>query len=125
MVSIIVIAAVFAAVYLLYNFGFIAVQQKRALLFTASMNGLRAKFSGCTGKITRIVRFKKSGNHTLRFQKSAEKGAIAVSLFDPHGNALISEGEEEIYSIPAEAGKRYKLRILLVKATGSYSIEIE
>lgn len=86
MESIFVIAAVFIVLYLLYNFGFIAIQQKRAVFFTASLNGSSAKFSGCTGKITRIVRFRESGNRVIRFQKSAEKGAISISLFDQHGN---------------------------------------
>lgn len=125
MESIFVIAAVLIVLYLLYNFGFIAIQQKRAVFFTASLNGSSAKFSGCTGKITRIVRFRESGNRVIRFQKSAEKGAISISLFDQHGNALISNGEEEIYSVAMDAKKRYKLRVLMKKATGNYSIVIE
>lgn len=112
------------ALYLLYEFGFIALQSKRAMLFTASVNGMKAKFTGCTGKITRIVRFKDSKEYIIRIDKTAEKGVVAFSLYDSEKNAVIESGEEDTYALTPVPGKRYKLCVQMEKASGSYRIEI-
>ena len=119
-----IILIILLALYLLYELGLIALQRKRAMLFTSSINGSRAKFSSCTGTITRIIRIKESGNHEISFRKSSEKGSICISLFDHNGNTLISNGEDETYCVCLSAGKRYKLCVQMEKATGNYEIEI-
>ena len=122
--TIIILFVLFLALYLLYESGIIALQSKRAMLFTASMNGMKAKFSSCTGKITRIVRFKEKREYTVRFEKNAEKGAVQLILTDREGHALIDSGEEESYTLSPEPGKRYTLCIRMEKASGRYKIEI-
>ncbi|MBR3928840.1 MAG: hypothetical protein IKJ65_07550 [Clostridia bacterium] len=123
--AVVISVVVFLALCLLYEFGFIALQSKRAMLFTASINGMKAKFSGCTGKITRIVRFKEQKVYMIRFEKTTQKGSVRLSLYDSEKNALIESGEEETYSLSPVAGKRYKLTVRMEKASGNYKIEIQ
>ena len=122
--TIIILIVLFLALYVLYESGIIAFQSKRALLFTASIHGMKAKFGSCTGKITRVVRFKEKREYTIRFEKSLEKGSVLLSLTDRDGHAPIDSGEEENYTFSPEPGKRYKLCVRIEKASGSYKIEI-
>ncbi len=125
MFYIMILLIAFLALYLLYEFGFIALQSKRAMLFVASGNGSKAKFSSCTGKITRIVRFKEQKEYTIRFVRTVEKGVVAFTLYDGEKNAIIESGEEEAYTLSPVPGKRYKMCIRMEKASGNYKIEIE
>ena len=122
--TVIVLIVLLISLYLLYESGIIALQSKRAMLFAASLNGMKAKFSSCTGKITRIVRFREKREYTVRFERSAEKGAVLLALTDREGHTLIESGEEESYTLSPEPGKRYKLCVRMEKASGSYKIEI-
>ena len=122
--TVIILVFLFLALYFLYESGVIAFQSKRAMLFAASINGMKAKFGSCTGKITRIVRFKEKREYTVRFERSAEKGAVLLALTDREGHTLIESGEEESYTLSPEPGKRYKLCIRMEKASGSYKIVI-
>lgn len=124
MIGIVIIPAVLVVLYLLYEFGFIALQSKRAMLFTASINGSKAKFSSCTGKITRIVRFKEQREYAIRFEKRVEKGSVRLCLYDKENSVLIESGEEETYAFSPVPGKRYKMCVQLDKASGSYRIDI-
>ncbi len=122
--AVIILIVIFLVLYLLYESGLIALQSKRAVLFTSSINGMKAKFTGCTGKITRIVRLKEARTYIIRFQKSADKGSVFLSLTDPEGNKLIEGGEEETFTLSPVPGKRHKLSVHMEKASGNYKIEI-
>ncbi len=125
MLYIIILLIVSLSLYLLYEFGFIAIQSKRAMLFAASINGMKAKFGSCTGKITRIVRFKEQKEYIIRFNKTVEKGSVRLSLYDGEKNALIESGKEETYTLSPVPGKRYKMCVHMEKASGNYKIEIK
>lgn len=124
MFYIIILLIAFLALYLLYESGFIALQNKHAMLFTASINGMKAKFGGCTGKITRVVRFREQKEYIIHFERTVEKGSVRLCLYDGENNALIESGEKETYALSLIPGKRYKICIQLDKATGSYHIDI-
>lgn len=124
MFSFFIIVILLFSLYLLYESGLIALQSKRAMLFTSSINGMKARFAGCTGKITRIVRFKEARTYTIRIQTSVDKGSVFISLSDPEGNKLIECGEEETCVLSPVAGKRHKLCVQMEKASGNYKIEI-
>ncbi len=119
-----IIAVIFLILYLFYFFGFIAVQQKRAMLFSGSLNGSNAKFSACTGKISRIVRFKEEKEYTIRFEKKVDKGSVWISLTDFKGDALIKCSDNESYVFTPVPKKRYKMCIHMDRASGSYRIDI-
>lgn len=122
--AVIILIVIFLALYLLYEFGFIALQSKRAMLFTASINGMKARFGSCTGKITRVVRFREQKEYTIRFEKTVEKGSVRLSLYDSEKTALIESGEEETYALSPVPGKRYIMCVRMEKASGSYRIDI-
>ena len=122
--AVIIMVVVFLSLYLLYEFGFIALQSKRAMLFTASMNGMKARFGSCTGKITRVIRFKEKREYTLRLESSLEKGSVSFSLIDREGNTLLESGETGDHTFTPVPGMRCKLCILINKASGSYKIHI-
>jgi len=123
--AVIIMVVVFLSLYLLYEFGFIALQSKRAMLFSSSINGMKAKFGSCTGKITRIVRFKEQKEYMIRFEKTTQKGSVRLFLYDSEKNALIESGEEETYTLSPVPGKRYKMCVRMEKASGNYKIEIQ
>lgn len=119
-----ILIILFIGLFFLYESGFIALQSKRAMLFTASMNGMKARFGSCTGKITRIIRFKEKREYTLRLESSLEKGSVSFSLIDREGNTLLESGETGDHTFTPVPGTRCKLRILINKASGSYKIHI-
>lgn len=121
---VIILIVIFLALYLLFESGIIALQSKRALLFTASINGMKAKFGSCTGKITRIVRFREQKEYTIRFEKTVEKGSVLLSLYDSEKNAIIESIDEETYTFSPVSGKRYILCVRMENASGNYRIEI-
>ena len=110
--------------FILYVSGFIALQQKRAVMFVASVNGAKARFSSCTGKITRIVWFREKREYRILFEKTIDKGSVDISLYDREGNSLIHGGKDEAYAFSPEPGKRYRLCIQMQKASGKYQIRI-
>lgn len=121
---IIVFPILLIGLYFLYEFGLLAVHNKRAVLFTSSVNGSKARFSSCTGKITRVIRFKEKREYVIRFEKTVEKGEVRLFLYDGRSNALIEFGQKDAYAFAPVPGKRYKLCVRMEKASGSYRIEI-
>lgn len=122
--AVIILIVIFLVLYLLYESGFIALQSKRAMLFTASINGMKARFGSCTGKITRVVRFREQKEYTIRFEKTTQKGSVRLFLYDSEKNAVIESGEEETYTLSPVPGKRYIMCVRMEKASGSYRIDI-
>ena len=110
------------AVCLLYRYGFMAIQIKRAVLYIGLPNG--ARFSSCTGFTKRIVRFKSGKTYQITFEPDLTDGDISAEIYDVSKqtavrlNSEIREG-----CIHAEKGKRYYLMIRFQSATGSYILE--
>ena len=122
---VIILIVIFLALYLLFESGIIALQSKRALLFTASINGMKAKFGSCTGKITRIVRFRDSAPKKITYSRTLEKGDVHFKIFDCHKNVVLSSDNKDIYFFTPDAGKKYTFAVFLEKASGQYKIDIE
>ena len=115
---------VFFFIYL-YEKGLIAFQTKTAILFSASLNADRAKFSRCTGRLTRILRFKSAEPVKITFKKELSSGKCAFYILCGKEILLESNDDTEEYLFTPVSGKRSKLKIALKSATGSYSLSIK
>ena len=109
---------------LLYLGGYMYSGSRTALLFIQSERGKKARFSGCSGTIKRVVRFTESREYHFALATELEKGEIRVTLLDSKKKTVLcldrhtSEGLLE-----AEAGKRYELVIHFESASGSYELD--
>lgn len=118
-VMLIALCAVLAA---LYECGVIAVQSKAAVFFAGTIDGRKASFSSCTGKIRRVIRFSQTGEYCFSLSGEIEKGEIELTLWDAAGqeSLKLSIGESAVFT--AEKGKRCRICIRLAQATGRYEV---
>ena len=108
----------------LYEKGIIAMQRKAAVLFSASLNANSAKFSRCTGTLTRILRFRDSAERNIIFTKALSGGSVDFEITGRKNEVLLASDEKEEYVFTPESAKRYKLKIHIKSATGSYALRI-
>ena len=107
------------AVCLLYRYGFMAIQIKRAVLYIGVSNG--ARFSSCTGFAKRVLRLKSGKTYQITFEPDLTDGDISAEIYDaPKQTTVRLNSEIREGCIRAEKGKRYYLMIRFQSATGSY-----
>ena len=107
------------AVCLLYRYGFMAIQIKRAVLYIGIPNG--ARFSSCTGFVKRILRLKSGKTYRITFEPDLTDGDISAEIYDVSKQTAVRlNSEVREGCIHAEKGKRYYLMIRFRSATGSY-----
>ena len=124
--SLLLIPAAAAGMWLLYRNGLMVVNSKRAVSFIGSDRGRRASFTACTGTIRRIVRFSQSKNLRMVFSPVLTKGRVAVELLDSRKQSLLRLDEARpTGSIFVEKGQRYHLVFHFQSATGEYSLQMD
>ena len=118
------LAALFFLVFSLYEKGILALQSKSALFFSASVNGGKAKFSRCTGRIMRILRFKTNAPVRIVFERDLSQGSASFDILERKAGKILVSDEREEYIFTPEASKRYKLTVYLKQAAGNYEMRI-
>ena len=108
----------------LYEKGILAFQMKSAVLFSASMNADKAEFSRCTGRLTRILRFRSETPLLITFKKELSCGSTHFEITRGKEIVILSSDDSEKYLFTPKPGARYKLTIRLKGATGRYEIKI-
>ena len=125
-VSLLLIPAAAAGMWLLYQNGLMVVNSKRAVSFVGSDRGRRASFTACTGTIRRIVRFSQSKSLRMVFSPVLTKGSVAVELLDSRKQSLLRLDETcPTGSIFVEKGQRYHLVFHFQSATGEYFLQMD
>lgn len=124
MVTVVLILFLFL---LLYRLGFLTVSLKRAVVFVGSGSwGSRcvgASFTGCGGRIQRVVRFSEGRSYSFRLSGHIQQGSVAVRLLDGKRPVLELGASRPSGVVSLEAGKGYTLYILFENASGDYQLE--
>ena len=113
-----------AALYLLYQFGWMAVRSKYALLYTGSLRGGRARFSGCSGSVRRILRVRESRNYRFSFALELTRGEVTAELSDGSGQQLfLLDSRQQTAEVPLNYGEKYHLVIRYRSAAGKHDLQ--
>lgn len=120
--TIVMILALCALMTGLYECGVIAIRSKAAVFFAGTIDGRKASFSSCTGKIWRVIRFSHTGEYGFSLSGEIEKGEIELTLRDAAGQERLKLGNGESAVFTAEKGKRCRICIRLAQATGKYEV---
>ncbi len=108
---------------LLYNQGYLVLQSKSAVSFVGAKRGTSARFTGCSGYIKRIVRFKAEGTYTFVLDAELSKGDMSVELLDPAKHTLMRlDPANPSASVTVEHKKKYVMILRFASATGRYTL---
>ena len=124
--TVIILIVVCVLTYLLYLNGYITIQNKKALMFVGK-NGFidrhcYAKFSACTGRLKKVIRFKEKRQYAFTLDCKLEKGEVKVTLYGADKKPVfVLTPENPSAVIDADLG-RYYMEIEIYKAYGSYDI---
>lgn len=110
--------------YILYINGYLVIQSKRAIMFVGSGRGKKARFSGCTGYIKRVVKFEENREYYFSLSTELSKGEVSVELLDRNGKSVLPlDCSKGTGYIMAEARRRYDLVIRFQSASGKYELD--
>ena len=124
--ALVVVLLISLIFWLLYRNGYLVTRSMHAVSFTASLGGKRGSFSGCTGTLRRIVRFKEARPYRFELGLLLKKGEVTAELWDKNGNILFSLTQESPRAeITPDPTMRYTLIYNFTKATGRFAIEWE
>ena len=124
-----VIALLFILFFiLLYHQGWLTVSIKRAAVYVGSGSWrsrcIGASFTGCSGKLHRIVRFPEGRSYSFRLSGHVQQGSVRVGLLDRHKlPALELTAAHPSGIVNVEPGKAYYLYILFEDASGDFQLE--
>ena len=122
------IAAIVLFFILLYRLGYLTVSVKRAAVYVGSGSWrsrcVGASFTGCSGKLHRVVRFPEGRSYSFRLSGHVQQGSVRVRLLDGHRVPVLEltpASPSGIVRIPPK--KPYYLQILFENASGDYQLE--
>jgi len=115
-----------AACYVLYLKGLLAVNAKKALLFSGSNGGKNLRFTSCEGYVLRIVRFEEDREYTFELTAPLTKGEVSVELLDAGRQEVLRlSGSHDRAGAMLNKGARYYLIYRFKSATGSLALRWE
>lgn len=121
--SILILALMVAAFYLLYINGYMIINAKRATLFLGKERGKYARFASCSGYMKRVIRFRESREYVFSFETELEKGEVCVELWKGNKDKILSLTDRGTQTVRVESKERYYLILRFVSATGSYHVD--
>lgn len=121
--SILILALMVAAFYLLYINGYMIINAKRATLFLGKERGKYARFASCSGYMKRVIRFRESREYVFSFETELEKGEVCVELWKGNKDKILSLTDRGTQTVSVESKERHYLILRFVSATGSYHID--
>ena len=119
--SIAIVVAVFAVIYILYCQGFAVLRRTAAIIFVFrhGKNADRATLDSCTGWVKHVGRFRESKTYEFLFDAQLSKGNVEVILLDQKKQQLMKlNPQSTICKIELDARNRYYLRWEFKDATG-------
>ena len=107
----------------LYNQGYMVLKSTSAVAFVGSARGYGAKFTSCSGRMKRIIRFKADGTYTFLLDAELTKGDMSVELLDSGKQTImLLNCVNRSASVSVEKKKKYYLVICFKSATGRYAL---
>lgn len=123
-VIVIAAAALLAA---LYYAGVLPVQQKRALSYIGTGSFQKrcfgASFTGCTGKIRRVLRVNESRSYSFRLSGHVQEGTVRAAVQKGSDPLLTLTADNPTATVFLEKGTVYRLEIRFQSASGDYQLE--
>ncbi|MCH5280127.1 MAG: hypothetical protein J1E61_01560 [Lachnospiraceae bacterium] len=121
LLSIAIVVAVFAVIYILYCQGFAVLRRTAAIIFVFrhGKNADRATLDSCTGWVKHVGRFRESKTYEFFFDAQLSKGNVEVILLDRKKQQLMKLNPQSIIcKIELDARNRYYLCWEFKDATG-------
>ncbi len=127
MIRIAIVILLFAALFpTLYEMQLLTFRTTRAVLFAGSFcrkQLCRAKFSSCSGKIRRRLRFSESRSYRFELTAPLEKGSIEICVLDPSKMPVLTlTPENPRAEMQADPSARYTLMITFQSASGELEL---
>jgi len=124
--ALVVVLLISLIFWLLYRNGYLVTRSMHAVSFTCGLGGKKGSFSGCTGMLRRVVRFKEARPYRFEFGVLLKKGEVYAELWDSKGNVLFTLSQETPRAeITPDPAARYTLVYHFEKATGRFAIDWE
>lgn len=112
--------------YVLYIYGYMVINAKRAVMFVGSIRGYdscKASFSSCDGYMKRVMRFTESKTYHFALESELTKGAMSVEILDAGKQKVlelnsIHPGD----SLDVQKNERYYIIFRFQMASGKYEL---
>ncbi|MDD3369690.1 MAG: hypothetical protein PHP50_12565 [Lachnospiraceae bacterium] len=113
--------------YILYSYGYITVQTKRALMYIGTVGWGRnlsgAKVKGCTGHTRRVIRFPESRVYHFLLEYGITDGSVVIEIKSKDKQELlVLDQDKKEGSIMVEANRKYYLVVSFQHADGKYEV---
>lgn len=101
------------------------VMHARSFVGNGSWKGRRfgASFTGCGGKIYRVLRVRESRSHSFSLSGHIQQGKVQVVLAKDGAVLLTLDRDNPTGTLPLEKGKGYLLSVCFENASGDYQLE--
>ncbi|MBE5876183.1 MAG: hypothetical protein E7290_04790 [Lachnospiraceae bacterium] len=112
--------------YVLYIYGYMVINAKRAVKFIGSIRGYdscKASFTSCDGYMKRVMRFEANKTYRFKLQTELTRGTMSVEILDSHKQKLLElNSAKPSDSIDVYKGERYYLVVRFQSASGKYEL---
>ncbi len=112
--------------YVLYIYGYMVINAKRAMKFIGSIRGYdscKASFTSCDGFMKRVMRFEANKTYRFKLQTELTKGAVSVEILDSKKQKLLElNSAKPSDSIDVYKGERYYLVVRFQSASGKFEL---
>lgn len=113
----------------LYEKGLMGLTTKRAVVFVGSLpkkNSWTAKFSECSGKLRRVIRYDQNKQYTFTLESSLDKGELFIEIFDANKNLLLTLDQDNPSGIiDVTSMRKGYMNVRIKAATGNYYVSWE
>lgn len=126
MKSIIILVLVSMIMWLLYEYGYVGINTKRALVFIGSMpkkTSWKAKFSECSGHMRRVIRFDEYKKYEFTLNAEIEKGEFVIEIYDASKQLVLTlDGNHSTDYVEVIDKKKYYMSVKMKSCTGNYEV---
>lgn len=112
--------------YVLYINGYLVFGSKRAKVFVGKNRGTNAywiQFVECSGKLKRIVKFRKSKEYQFFLNANVAEGTVKIEIWNKEKEVVLSlTPEQPEGSLVADKKNRYYMVYQFESASGAYEL---
>lgn len=116
-------------IFFLYNYGYIGITSKAAVVFIGSMpkkNSWKASFSQCSGHMRRVIRFDECKRYEFSLDAEIEKGSLLVEVYNTNKELVLTlDSNCKSGIVDVENSKKYYMSVRIKSATGKYYVSWE
>ena len=129
MLNIIIVVALCALMYVLYDFGYIGMTSKAAVTFMGSYpkkTSWKASFTKCKGTMKRVIRFEESKMYQFKLESEIDSGEVIVEVLDANKQIVLTlDKSNPTGNVDVGNNKKYHMIVRINSATGKYIVNWE